>query len=148
MLDDQVNVATSCAILTRMSDKEFSLCALNTTGEAFVSRLRAYEEAVRPLQVRAALLGKWAMAEQLPTLTNTLVRMWRHWRGQRRNLAVVVSAVLPSIAAAVLTRHSVPRHQSIVPLQPPTQNESKPRRDAGRKVRCLLSCPWLTRCWR
>jgi hypothetical protein len=72
-LDDQVNAAVRAA-LAETSGEKFPP---NTQiiGEEFAARLAAYEAAVRPLQAEAALLGKWATPEQLPTLTNILARM-------------------------------------------------------------------------
>src|SRR5947207_300815 len=73
-LDDQVNAAVR-ATLAETSGEKFPPDAPRITGEEFAARLAAYEAAVRPLQAKAALLGKWAMPEQLPTLTNMLARM-------------------------------------------------------------------------
>jgi hypothetical protein len=71
-LDDQVSAAVR-ATLAETSGEKFSSAA-QVTGEEFAARLAAYEAAVRPLQPMAALLGKWATPEQLPTLTNMLAR--------------------------------------------------------------------------
>lgn len=79
-LDDQVNGDVSTA-LARMSDEQFSFNTPTITGENFVARLAAYEEAVRTLQVKAALLGKWANPEQLPTLTTMVARISEHGVG-------------------------------------------------------------------
>lgn len=76
-LDDQVN-ATVSRVLARMSGEEFPLSTATSSGEDFVARLAAYEEAVRPLQAKATLLGKWATSDQLPTLTSMLVRISQH----------------------------------------------------------------------
>src|SRR5262245_27047949 len=73
-LDDQMNAAVR-AVLTEVSGEKFPLSTPNPTGEDFAARLVAYEEAVGPLYAKAALLGKWATPEQLPTLTNMLARM-------------------------------------------------------------------------
>jgi hypothetical protein len=73
-LDDQVNAAVRAA-LTQMSSEKFPLSTTPATGEDFVARLAAYEEEVRPLQAKAALLGKWATPEQMLTLSNMLARL-------------------------------------------------------------------------
>lgn len=72
-LDDLVN-ATVRATLLQTSGDRFPLSGGQVTGEEFAARLKSYEEVVRPLQSKAVLLGKWATPEQLPTLTNALVR--------------------------------------------------------------------------
>jgi hypothetical protein len=72
-LDDQVSAAVRAA-LAEMSGEKFSP-STQINGEEFAARLAAYEAAVRPLQAKAALLGKWAAPEQVPTLTNMLARM-------------------------------------------------------------------------
>ncbi|RUL83547.1 hypothetical protein [Tautonia sociabilis] len=73
-LDDQVNAAVRAA-LAETSAEKFPLDPSRVSGEDFADRLAAYETAVRPLQAKAALLGRWATPEQLPTLTNMLARM-------------------------------------------------------------------------
>lgn len=72
-LDDQVSAAVR-ATLAEMSGEKFSPTT-QVNGEEFAARLRLYEAAVRPLQAKAALLGRWATPEQLPTMTNMLARM-------------------------------------------------------------------------
>ena len=72
-LDDLVNAAVRAA-LAETSAEKFPLSTPRASGEDFAARLAAYEAVVRPLQVKAALLGKWATPEQLPTLTNMLAR--------------------------------------------------------------------------
>lgn len=73
-LDDNVNAAVRAA-LAETSGEKFPLSTPCATGEDFAARLAAYETALRPLQAKAALLGKWATPEQLPTLTSLLARM-------------------------------------------------------------------------
>ena len=76
-LDDQVNTAVRAA-LAQMSGETFPLSTPTVTGKDFVDRLAGYEGAVRPLQAMAALLGKWATPEQLPTLTSMVARISEH----------------------------------------------------------------------
>lgn len=71
-LDDLVGAAVR-ATLAETSSEKFSSSS-QVTGEGFAARLEAYEAAIAPLQRMAALLGKWATSEQLPTLTNMLAR--------------------------------------------------------------------------
>ncbi len=73
-LDDEVNAAVR-ETLARMSGENFPLASARVTGDDFAARLAAYEKAVRPLQAMAALLGKWATPEQVPTLTGMLARL-------------------------------------------------------------------------
>ncbi len=73
-LDDLVNAAVRAA-LAETSAEKFPLNTSLASAEDFAARLAAYEAAVKPLQARAALLGRWATHEQLPTLTNVLRRM-------------------------------------------------------------------------
>lgn len=73
-LDDLVSATVRSALL-RTSTERFPLEAARITGEDFAARLKNYEEALRPLQSQAVLLGKWASAEQRATLTNMLARM-------------------------------------------------------------------------
>lgn len=79
-LDDQVNADVRTA-LARMSGEQFSLNSEKITGEDFLARLAAYEEAVRKLQAKAALLGKWATHEQMTTLTSMVARISEHGTG-------------------------------------------------------------------
>jgi len=76
-LDDLVNASVRSA-LSRMSDQDFPPSTPTITGEQFIVRLAAYGEAVRTLQLKAALLGKWASPEHLPTLTNLIARIAEH----------------------------------------------------------------------
>ena len=73
-LDDDVNTTVRVA-LSEISGEKFPLSTPNTTGEDIAARLTAYEEAVKPLLAKAALLGKWATREQLPTLCNLIARL-------------------------------------------------------------------------
>src|SRR5262245_1185457 len=73
-LDDLVN-ATVRATLPKLSAEEYPLRTGAVSGDDFIGRLRRYEEAIRPLQAMAVLLGRWATLDQRPTLTNMLDRM-------------------------------------------------------------------------
>lgn len=73
-LDDLVN-ATVRATMLQTGDAKFPLSAAARTGQDVAGRLKAYEDAVRPLQAQAVLLGKWASADQRTTLTSMLARM-------------------------------------------------------------------------
>lgn len=73
-LDDQVNAGVRDA-LGLTGDDRFPPNGRVETGEDVAARLKAYEDVLRPLLAQAALLGKWATAEQRPTLANLMVRM-------------------------------------------------------------------------
>ncbi len=73
-LDDQVN-ATVRAALAETSAEKLRLHTPRGNGDDFAARLAAYEAAVGSLPAKAALLGKWATPEQLPTLQSMLARM-------------------------------------------------------------------------
>jgi hypothetical protein len=73
-LDDLVNAAVREAIAMTAPDK-FPAEQQIKTGEDVVKALKAYEEAVRPVQAFAVLLGKWATPEQRPTLANLVTRL-------------------------------------------------------------------------
>jgi hypothetical protein len=73
-LDDEVNATVRTAV-TQLSGEKFPLSTPQITGDVFATRLAAYEQVVKPLQVKTVLLGKWATPEQLPTLTNMLARI-------------------------------------------------------------------------
>lgn len=72
-LDDVVS-ANVRSVLRLISDDQFPLNGPNVGGEAVVTRLKAYEDAVRPILENAALLGRWATTEQLPTLSKLMMR--------------------------------------------------------------------------
>jgi hypothetical protein len=73
-LDDQVNAAVGSALVETSVEKlPFEIARAN--GGEFTARLAAYEAAIKPLQTKAVLLGKWASSEQLQTLTSMLARM-------------------------------------------------------------------------
>lgn len=64
------------AALAQMSGEKFPLNTPPNSGEVFVARLAAYEEAVQhTLQKMAALLGTWATPEQLPKLMTMVARI-------------------------------------------------------------------------
>jgi hypothetical protein len=71
-LDDQVSAAVRATLAETSAEKFPS--GTQVTGEEFAARLAAYEAAAGSLQPMAALLGKWATPEQLPTLTCMLAR--------------------------------------------------------------------------
>lgn len=73
-LDDLVN-ANVRAALRLTGDEQFPPNGRIETGKDVAARLRAYEDALRPLQANAVLLGKWATAEQRPTLSGLMSRM-------------------------------------------------------------------------
>ncbi len=73
-LDDLVNASVRATLLQTSGDT-FPLDTGRVSGEDFAARLKRYEEAVGPLQSKAALMGKWAIPEQRSTLTNMLARM-------------------------------------------------------------------------
>lgn len=73
-LDDLVNAHVRAAIL-RTGDDKFPLNTQMASGQDVAARLKAYEEAIRPLQTNAVLLGKWATADQRSTLANMMARM-------------------------------------------------------------------------
>ena len=73
-LDDCVTASVRAA-LRRTADDQFPLDARIANGQDVADRLKAYEEAVRPLQVEAILLGRWATPEQCATLCNMMARM-------------------------------------------------------------------------
>jgi hypothetical protein len=73
-LDDLVSANVRAAIL-KTSDEKFPLHVANATGADVAARLKSYEDAIRPLQANAVLLGKWATADQIPTLTTLMARM-------------------------------------------------------------------------
>ena len=73
-LDDLVSTNVR-AVLQQTGDDRFPPNGRVDTGEDVAARLRAYEEAVRALQANAVLLGKWATADQRPTLANIMARM-------------------------------------------------------------------------
>ncbi|HJT32557.1 MAG TPA: caspase family protein [Pirellulales bacterium] len=57
-----------------------------TAVQEFPSRLTAYEEAIRPLQSAAILLGKWATAEHRAILANLFARLSDHNVGPKNGL--------------------------------------------------------------
>jgi hypothetical protein len=73
-LDDLVNATVREASRRTAADK-FPPDAQVRTGEDVLAVLKAYEDAIRPAQAVAALLGKWATAEQRPTLANMVARL-------------------------------------------------------------------------
>ncbi|MFL5328591.1 MAG: hypothetical protein ACJ8C4_06720 [Gemmataceae bacterium] len=73
-LDDWVTASVRSA-LRRTADDQFPLDARIANGQDVADRLKAYEEAVRPLQEEAILLGRWANPEQCATLCNMIARM-------------------------------------------------------------------------
>lgn len=73
-LDDTVNTNLREA-LRETADDRFPPNGRIESGEDVAARLKAYEEAIRPLQENAVLLGRWATAEQLPTLSKLMTRM-------------------------------------------------------------------------
>lgn len=73
-LDDLVNVNVRAA-LRLIGEEQSPPNGRIETGKDVAARLLAYEEAIRPLQANAVLLGKWATAEQRPTLASLMARM-------------------------------------------------------------------------
>ncbi|MGL6075206.1 MAG: hypothetical protein ACRC8S_13685 [Fimbriiglobus sp.] len=73
-LDDLV-IANVRVALRLTGDEHFSPNGRIETGKDVVARLQAYEDTLRPLQANAVLLGKWATAEQRPTLAGLMSRM-------------------------------------------------------------------------
>lgn len=73
-LDDLVNTNVRVALRLTAED-QFPPNGRIETGQDIAARLRAYEQAVCPLQANAVLLGKWATGEQRPTLANMMARM-------------------------------------------------------------------------
>jgi hypothetical protein len=73
-LDDLVTSGVRRAILAS-GDKKFPLQSARPSVEDVASRVRAYEEVIRPIQGMTVLLGKWANAEQRPVLENMFARL-------------------------------------------------------------------------
>jgi hypothetical protein len=76
-LDEKVSAAVR-AVLVETSVEKFPLNTASVNGQDFFARLTAYEAAVKSLQMKAALLGKWVTPEQMPTLSGMLARMADH----------------------------------------------------------------------
>ncbi len=73
-LDDLVS-ATVRETVGRLAPDKFPDESRVKTGEDVVRVLKAYEEAIRPAQAFAMLLGRWATDAQRPTLTNLVGRL-------------------------------------------------------------------------
>jgi hypothetical protein len=140
-LDDQVNAAVRAA-LAEMSGEKFPLNTPHVNGEDFAARLAAYEVAVLPLQAKAALLGKWATPEQLPTLTHMLVRMSdgcadaQHGQSLWMDLRIYpLSLLLYSVGVASLAAENY-RAFAAAHLK---RIDARPRRSRGRGANIVVA---------
>jgi len=130
-LDDLVNVSVRSATKKLGADK----LPLSTDGrkavEEFHKRLAAYEEAIRPLQSAAMLLGKWARSDQHATLANMFARLSDNnvgpmsgltlWLGLRwypisflmytGGIAAVSAGNYETLAVMHTTKIQTPRHE-------------------------------------
>ena len=73
-LDDLIAVKVREAIKLTGDDK-FPSNSHITSCQDVGAVLKAYEDAIKSLQTVTALLGRWATAEQLPTLAKLMARM-------------------------------------------------------------------------
>ena len=73
-LDDLVNANVRAALM-EIGEAKFPLGARFTSGQDVAVRLKAYEDAIKPLQANAVLLGKWSTTDHRPTVMNLMARM-------------------------------------------------------------------------